>query len=199
MPRKTRKISSSNIENQEKLSKAAWTALNTIITEETYHMSTKTELVLAEYKQLFSALNPELTPCVEIMKGGWYKLNDSKKMRLKTVKEHINIMSKELNADKVEQPTSEQTEQAEQTPASLTVNDLTTMYQAINLAAERGAFKVEEFVPVGLVTQKLKAMLLAIQDAQAPTEDEPESKNPSPKEDKVSKANKTTKAPAEAE
>ncbi|MDA9955650.1 hypothetical protein N9D49_00930 [bacterium] len=68
----------------------------------------------------------------------------------------------------------ETTNTAEQTPAELTVQDLGSIKQIIDVASQRGAFKPNEMMTVGQVYTKLDTFLAAVQKQQqetAPTEE----------------------------
>lgn len=55
----------------------------------------------------------------------------------------------------------------EQSPADLTINDLTAMKSIIDVASDRGAFKPNEMTTVGMVYTKLETFLKAVADQQA--------------------------------
>ena len=69
-------------------------------------------------------------------------------------------MSEETK-DKVEQP------QVQPQNAELTVQDLASIRQVIDVASQRGAFKPNEMVVVGTVYSKLEAFLAVVQAQQA--------------------------------
>ena len=60
----------------------------------------------------------------------------------------------------------EQTKTDEQQPAELTVQDLASIKQIIDVASQRGAFKPNEMMTVGQVYTKLDAFLGAVQKQQ---------------------------------
>jgi hypothetical protein len=64
---------------------------------------------------------------------------------------------------------SEEVKEAAATPlkeaaatSELTVNDLTTIKQVIDVASQRGAFKTSEMVAVGTIYNKLESFLAAV-------------------------------------
>ena len=68
----------------------------------------------------------------------------------------------------------------EQQPAELTIQDLSTLKQIIDVASQRGAFKPNEMVQVGQAYSKLEGFLNEIarqqqaqQDAQSTEQSEP--------------------------
>lgn len=73
----------------------------------------------------------------------------------------------------------ETTNPAEQAPAELTVQDLGSIKQIIDVASQRGAFKPGEMMTVGQVYTKLDTFLAAVQKQQqenAPAEEAPQEK-----------------------
>lgn len=60
-----------------------------------------------------------------------------------------------------------QAPEQEQSPADLTINDLTAMKSIIDVASDRGAFKPNEMTTVGMVYTKLETFLKAVADQQA--------------------------------
>ena len=66
-------------------------------------------------------------------------------------------MSEETKADAVQQP---------EAAAELTVQDLASIKQIIDVASQRGAFKPNEMMTVGQVYTKLDTFLAAVQKQQ---------------------------------
>ena len=78
-----------------------------------------------------------------------------------------------------EETTNTVDNKAEQAPAELTVQDLGSIKQIIDVASQRGAFKPNEMMTVGQVYTKLDTFLAAVQKQQqenAPKEDAPQEK-----------------------
>ena len=62
--------------------------------------------------------------------------------------------------------TTNTVDKAEQAPAELTVQDLGSIKQIIDVASQRGAFKPNEMMTVGQVYTKLDTFLAAVQKQQ---------------------------------
>ena len=74
-----------------------------------------------------------------------------------------------------EETTNTVDNKAEQAPAELTVQDLGSIKQIIDVASQRGAFKPNEMVTIGQVYNKLESFLNAVQaQQQAQPEGAPE-------------------------
>lgn len=65
-----------------------------------------------------------------------------------------------------------QAKEAAPTAAELTVQDLASIRQIIDVASQRGAFKPNEMVVVGTVYTKLEAFLAVVQAQQAASQQE---------------------------
>lgn len=63
------------------------------------------------------------------------------------------------------------TDAPEAPAAELTVQDLTSIKQIIDVASQRGAFKANEMAVVGTTYNKLESFLGAVQAQQAPKEE----------------------------
>ncbi len=64
-----------------------------------------------------------------------------------------------------------QTDAPEAPAAELTVQDLTSIKQIIDVASQRGAFKANEMAVVGTTYNKLESFLGAVQATQEPKEE----------------------------
>ena len=64
-----------------------------------------------------------------------------------------------------------QTDAPEAPAAELTVQDLTSIKQIIDVASQRGAFKANEMAVVGTTYNKLESFLGAVQAQQEPKEE----------------------------
>lgn len=69
-----------------------------------------------------------------------------------------------------EAETTEAVENTESSTPDLTVQDLTSLKQIIDVASQRGAFKPNEMAVVGTTYNRLEAFLGAIQAQQAQAE-----------------------------
>lgn len=65
-----------------------------------------------------------------------------------------------------------QAAEAKQAAAELTVQDLASIRQIIDVASQRGAFKPNEMVAVGTIYTKLDAFLAVVQAQQAVSQQE---------------------------
>lgn len=66
---------------------------------------------------------------------------------------------------------SENTEQAQQPAAELTIVDLQNIRSIIDVAAKRGAFGAGEMTAIGGVYNKLESFLASVAPAQVPAEE----------------------------
>ena len=73
--------------------------------------------------------------------------------------------------NKNEEAVAPQTDAPEAPAAELTVQDLTSIKQIIDVASQRGAFKANEMAVVGTIYNKLESFLGAVQATQEPKEE----------------------------
>tara|TARA_Y100000034_G_scaffold84583_1_gene101436 strand:+ start:276 stop:710 length:435 start_codon:yes stop_codon:yes gene_type:complete len=128
-------------------------------------MSKQSEKIIAEFSELYKQVHGE-EPSIEIFKGGQYTVNGTEKLRLKDIK----VMISDLTAALETQTSNDAPAQAaavSQHQASLTVADLRILLEALSLAANRGAFQLEEFAQIGVVASKLKGLLMSVDRSNA--------------------------------
>lgn len=137
-------------------------------------MSKQSDKIIADFSELYKQAHGE-EPSIEIFKGGQYTVNGSEKLRLKDIKAMIADLTAALEA-RTSDDAPNQAAAASQHQASLTVADLRILLEALSLAANRGAFQLEEFAQIGVVASKLKGLLMSVDrsNAEKSKEQEPE-------------------------
>jgi hypothetical protein len=66
---------------------------------------------------------------------------------------------------------SDETNEVQTPPPSMTINDIAFLVQIIEIVAQRGAFKADELSTVGAVYDKVKAFIANATPAAQPTEE----------------------------
>jgi len=66
---------------------------------------------------------------------------------------------------------SDETNEVQTPPPSMTINDIAFLVQIIEIVAQRGAFKADELSTVGAVYDKVKAFIANATPTAQPTEE----------------------------